>query len=398
MIGGSIAGCAVAADLLHHGHDVTVYERSAAELASRGAAIITPAPVLTGMQQRGLLSAGFPSYGISAIRYVTEGDDPDGERWLGDVRMDLATIDWSHLFGALRSQVPDDRYVAGTAATATVDQDGSAAVVLPGGAPPRSADLVVAADGYRSDSRRILAPEAEATYTGAVFWRCLLPESAVDADRLAGLVTRVLYPGGHGSVYLLPGADRSILPGRRQVMGGFYLAVPPDDLEALLVDADGRRHQGSIPFGLVRPEVERDFRDRLLASLPPYATSLVQAASGSSIQAVRAVQVARYAHGRLCAVGDAGTVIPPFTGSGVLRAVSGATSLTDALTSGRDVDAALQHWSAAQVEATSAHLPLAERSAHALVFDVPDLASMSVADTSAWLTALHAGSDLDLPA
>lgn len=67
VIGGSIAGCAVGADLLHRGQDVTGYERSAAELASRGAASVTSAPVLTGMQQRGLLSAGLPSYGVSAI-------------------------------------------------------------------------------------------------------------------------------------------------------------------------------------------------------------------------------------------------------------------------------------------------------------------------------------------
>ena len=33
-----------------------------------------------------------------------------------------------------------------------------------------------------------------------------------------------------------------------------------------------------------------------------------------------------YARDRLCLVGDAGTVFPPFTGSGVLRAVANATS------------------------------------------------------------------------
>jgi len=41
---------------------------------------------------------------------------------------------------------------------------------------------------------------------------------------------------------------------------------------------------------------------------------------------------------------DAGAVLPPFTGSGVLRAMANATSLVDALAGASTVDGGLRRW------------------------------------------------------
>lgn len=397
VVGGSIAGCAVAVDLLHHGHEVSVFERSTGALSDRGAGILTQDPVLEKMKDRELLSADFPACPVDAIRYIAKGEGPDGWRWIGDVRMDLAAINWSHLFHDLRARVPDERYHAGNNVSAIGGGVDHATITLANDTPDRSVDLVVAADGYRSGGRRVVAPDAALSYIGVVFWRGLLPESEVNADPLLSRVTRIVYPGGHGAVYLIPSADRSTEPCRRLVMWGFYLAVTADDLAALLVDEDGHAHDGSIPFGQVRPDVELDFRNRLLPILPQYFADLIEATSSSSIQAIYSVQIAEYVRGRACVIGDAGTVFPPFTGSGVFKAIDNATSLADAVSVGQDVDAALAGWSAAQEKAASTIMPLSERSARALAFDVPDIPAMSFADTNAWLTDLHAGADLNLP-
>ena len=57
----------------------------------------------------------------------------------------------------------------------------------------------------------------------------------------------------------------------------------------------------------------------------------MQQSGNSSIHALYSVAPRSYARDRLCLAGDAGAVFPPFTGSGVLKAVVNATSLVDAL-------------------------------------------------------------------
>jgi hypothetical protein len=61
-------------------------------------------------------------------------------------------------------------------------------------------------------------------------------------------------------------------------------------------------------------------------------SSVVRQSDNSAIQAIYSVAPRSYASDRLCLVGDAGAVFPPFTGSGVLKAVANATSLAPAPT------------------------------------------------------------------
>src|SRR6185437_4088512 len=94
--------------------------------------------------------------------------------------------------------------------------------------------------------------------------------------------------------------------------------------------------------------------------LPRSLFELVQQSGNSSIQAIYSVVPSSYARDRLCLVGDAGTVLPPFAGSGVLRAVASATSLRDALAGAPAVDDALRRWSEAQRQVAAQVIPIAE--------------------------------------
>ena len=94
-----------------------------------------------------------------------------------------------------------------------------------------------------------------------------------------------------------------------------------------------------------------------------------------------------YARDRVCLVGDAGAVFPPFTGSGVLRAVANATSLADALAGAPAVDDGLRRWGEAQVQVAAQIMPVAERIERSAVFDMPDLAAMPTAATNDWMSS-----------
>jgi 2-polyprenyl-6-methoxyphenol hydroxylase-like FAD-dependent oxidoreductase len=180
-------------------------------------------------------------------------------------------------------------------------------------------------------------------------------------------------------------------------MWGYYLQVPESALASVLVDDQERQQSGSVPFGKVHPEVRATLESRLGGLLPAPLLELVQQSGNSSIQAIYSFVPRSYARDRLCLVGDAGTVLPPFAGSGVLRAVASATSLADALADASAMDDALRRWSEAQLQAAARVIPNAEVIERSYVFGMPDLAAMPATAANDWMSAAYAGLPVTLP-
>ena len=399
IIGGSIAGCATAALLHRAGHDVTVFERSESDLVSRGSGIGTPTAVWQDMMARGLIDEILPAFRIDSMRFVTRGSGTSQQRWLGDAQLQsgVMLVNWAHLYQWLRRGVPDELYRS-AAAVELIDArpDGTTLHLGPGGS--LDCDLVVCADGYRSIGRRLIDPGAELHYRGMVSWRGLLHESNLRADPLDGCdLLRVGYQGGHGVLYYIPGSGPSAEPGKRLLKWGYNLQVPEDALSSVLVDDQERQQSSSVSFGKVHPQVRAGLESRLADLLPPLLFELVRQSSKSAIQAIYSVVPRSYARDRLCLVGDAGAVFPPFTSSGVLKAVANATSLADALVGAPAVDDALRRWSQAQLQVAAQVVPFAEFAERSQVFDMPDLAAMSTAATNDWLASAYSGFVLTLP-
>jgi 2-polyprenyl-6-methoxyphenol hydroxylase-like FAD-dependent oxidoreductase len=397
IIGGSIAGCATAALLHRAGHDVIVFERSESDLVSRGAAISTPPAVWQDLMARGLVDETLPTCRMDYLRYVTRGSGSGQRRWLGDVQMSFALVNWAHLYQGLRRGVPDDLYRRASAVELIeAGPHGTTVHLGPDGAV--DFDLVVCADGYRSMGRRLVDLDAALRYRGMVGWRGLLHESDLGVDPLDGCDgLRPVYQGGHGIVYYIPGSGQSAEPGKRLLMWGYFLQVPEGALSLVLVDDRERQQSGSVPFGKVHPQVRAGFESRLADLLPPVLFELVRQSSNSSIQAIYSVAPRSYARDRVCLVGDAGAVFPPFTASGVFKAVANATSLADALAGASAVDDALRRWSEAQLQVAARVMPIAERIERSHVFDMPDLAAMPPAATNDWMSAAHPGYVVTLP-
>jgi 2-polyprenyl-6-methoxyphenol hydroxylase-like FAD-dependent oxidoreductase len=397
IVGGSIAGCTAAALLHRAGHDVMVFERSESDLVSRGAGIVSVTAAWQNTLALGLFDATIPACRTDLSRLVTREPATGRQRWLGDVRLGLTLFNWAHLYQGVRRHVPDDLYHGGTAvARIEATQHGTALHFHQGGS--LNFDLVVCADGYRSLGREFITPAAAPAYRGMVLWRGLLHERDIPADALGGCdLLRPAYQGGHGVAYYIPGPGRSAQRGERLLMWGYYLQVPESALASVLVDDQERQQSNSVPFGKVHPEVRAALQARLAGLLPSSLLELVRQSRHSSIQAIYSVVQRSYARDRVCVVGDAGAVFPPFVGSGVLRAVANAASLADALADGPALDDALCQWSEAQAQVAAKVIPDAEAIERHYVFGMPDLAAMPTAATNDWISAAYAGLPVTLP-
>jgi 2-polyprenyl-6-methoxyphenol hydroxylase-like FAD-dependent oxidoreductase len=311
--------------------------------------------------------------------------------------MSFTLLNWAHLYQRFRRRVPDDLYRSGAAVERIeATPHGTTLRLLGGGS--LDIDLVVCADGSRSLGRGLIDPGAVPAYRGMVLWRGLLPERDIRVDALDGCdLLRPVYQGGHGAVYYVPGHGQSTERGQRLLMWGYYLQVPESTLASVLVDDQERQQSGSVPFGKVHPEVRAALESRLAGLLPPPLFELMQQSGNSSIHAIYSLVPRSYARDRLCLVGDAGAVFPPFAGSGVLRAVASATSLTDALADASAVDDALGRWSEAQLQVAAQVIPIAEGIERSYVFDMPDLTTMPTTVTNDWMSAAYSGLAVTLP-
>ncbi|MFE2125173.1 Rossmann-fold NAD(P)-binding domain-containing protein [Streptomyces amritsarensis] len=239
VIGGSIAGCAVATAVSRAGAgQVTVLERTGGRLEDRGVGLCVHDERAVELRASGALPAGIAAHPLQRRRWVVR-DDTEGAdgRLIWQQPFPFHSYHWGLLWRGLRESVPDTvRYRQGETVTAVEPAPigtgagagaGEGARVRLAGGSVEHYDLVVGADGYRSVVRAALSPDSRPHYAGYVCWR-----GNVDAARLGELrglgdpvpdaVTTVCFPGGSCVVYRIPG------PGGPRVNWVLYAAPPRD--------------------------------------------------------------------------------------------------------------------------------------------------------------------------
>jgi 2-polyprenyl-6-methoxyphenol hydroxylase-like FAD-dependent oxidoreductase len=390
IVGGSIGGCTAAAELLRAGHDVTIFERSVGALQGRGAGIGTPTPTFDLLVQRDLVGADTPRTRLT-IHWLA-GIDPSGDaagRASLELPLDMVTLHWKDLWGELRARIPEDCYLGGSHVTRVVGTDTTTPGLALDDGSQHDFDLVVFADGYTSVGRSRLFPDSTLEYRGYVLWRGLLPESQVaDPRPLEDRLYRFSLPRLHGNAvfYFVPGEDGSVAVGERYVNWAHYVPVSPEDLPDFLIDKDGQRHATSLPPGGMRPDAEAELKELLVDHLPPYFAELTSITDGTFAQPIYTYRPTAYRRGRVCLIGDAGSVVPPFTGSGVFKASKNAIDLAAALADAEHLDQALEKWSDTETEAAHRLAALGDQMEQAFVWAAPDLGTMSADEARTWWT------------
>jgi 2,6-dihydroxypyridine 3-monooxygenase len=348
IAGGSLGGLTAGLLLRDLGLDVTIYERSPAELQQRGAGIgFLPASYRYLVERAGR-SLDDISVATAHIRYLARS---------GAVTHDLEHSyrfsSWNTVYRELLACFGRERYHLGQEVASFEEQAGHVTVEFAQGQTDR-VDLLVCADGVTSRSRRQLVPDATANYAGYIAWRGMVPEHRLDAatrNSLGDAITYFVYANSHILVYPIPGADGSIAPGQRLINFVWYRNyLEGGDLGAVLTDRTGLRHETSLPPGLAQGVHTAELRATAEARLPPMIAEVVLAVEAPFLQVIYDIEVNRMAFGRVCLIGDAAWVARPHAAAGTAKAAADAWTLAEALEAHATVPEALAAWEPGQLE------------------------------------------------
>jgi 2,6-dihydroxypyridine 3-monooxygenase len=347
VAGGSLGGLTAGLLLRDLGWDVTIYERSPAELEERGAGIGFLPDSYRYLVERGGVALDDMSVATDHIRYLSRDgkvayDEPHRYRFSS----------WNTVYRKLLERIGWERYALGHEVTGSIATDEGVRVDI-AGEPSVEVDLLVCADGVGSQFRRRLLPAVRPEYAGYVAWRGTVAERDVAPDIAAlfgDAITYYVYANSHILVYPIPGRDGSLAVGQRLLNFVWYRNyLEGDDLDDVRTDTSGVQREVSLPPGAARAEHVDEVRSTARARLPGPIADVVLAVEAPFLQVVFDVQVPRMAFGRTCLIGDAAWVARPHAAAGTAKAAADAWALAEALEAHASVDEALAAWEPSQL-------------------------------------------------
>jgi 2-polyprenyl-6-methoxyphenol hydroxylase-like FAD-dependent oxidoreductase len=348
VAGGSIGGLCAGIALRGVGCNVEIYERTLGTMTSRGAGIVVQPQLL-----RLLRDCGAPKLPTTSCLYRRHLL-PDGSNGT-HTEAPLRFTSWFAIHQTLKSVFEADRYHPGSA---LMGFDQTVEYVLTHFAKTREikADLLVCADGSRSEMRRKLVPEAKSHYAGYVAWRGTIEEEHAPSELVRFFDQSFTIcegrSGGHILCYFIPGTDGITEDGHRHLNWVWYVRVPQGpELDRLLTDKHGMPHEASVSTGMVPTELVAEVHALAVRELHPRFVELVQRTRDPFIQAIIDVVVPRMAFGRVCLIGDAAFVLRPHPAAATAKAAADAMALAAALKAHPDdLPAALRAWEVRQID------------------------------------------------
>jgi 2-polyprenyl-6-methoxyphenol hydroxylase-like FAD-dependent oxidoreductase len=327
--------------LRRRGWDVDIYERVESELSGRGAGIVAQQELIGRLRGLGLATDGL---GVLIITRKILGA-------LGETTNEydcpqVATA-WERVYRLLRDAFPPEHYHRGRAFTG-FSQDAARVVAHFSDGDSVAADLLVGADGIRSNVRQQCLPQVAPQYAGYTAWRALLSESDFPAGvhtELFAYMSFGLPPGEQFLGYPIAGPDNDLREGHRRYNVIWYR--PADEntkLRWLLTDESGVTHAISIPPPLIRREAVAEMRAAAERLLAPQFREIVRLTGEPILQPIYDLVSPRMAVGRVAVVGDAAFVARPHVGAGVAKAADDAAALAEALDMEADVATGLKRF------------------------------------------------------
>jgi 2-polyprenyl-6-methoxyphenol hydroxylase-like FAD-dependent oxidoreductase len=339
VIGGSMSGLFAAILLRRSGWEADIYERVDVGLIGRGAGIVTHAEMRAVLRAAGC----DPSHDLGVDVTMRRTLDRQG-RVAGECACPQTLTSWDRVFRMLRAEFPGDRYHVGKG-LARIHQAGDRVTAHFADGSSAEGDLLVGADGFRSNVRGEVLPEVKPTYAGYIAWRGLVDESALPPKVHADIFDAMVFglpPNEQFISYPVAGRDNDLRSGRRRCNFVWYRpAEEATELRRLLTDASGQFHALGIPPPLVRDDVIASLRDASRSLLAPQLDAVVSLTPQPFLQPIFDVETTRMAVGRVALIGDAAFLARPHVAAGVTKAAEDAMALAKALGADDDIAVAL---------------------------------------------------------
>jgi 2,6-dihydroxypyridine 3-monooxygenase len=360
VVGGSLGGLTAALVLRDLGCQVDVFERSAAELESRGAGIVVLDETVRYFRERTDLDLDRLTTATGVLRYLGR----DGRVVYEEPRRYRYSA-WHTVYRALLGCFGRRRYHLGKEMADFHQQGGYVEVRFADGSAA-AYDLLVCADGISSTARAVLQPQARPAYAGYVAWRGTVEERQLSRgvrDLLADSICYQVIPNSHILLYPIPALDGSVAPGRRLANFVWYRNYTAgEELDDLMTDRDGVRRDITLPPGAARQAHLHELRAVAAAQLAPRFTEVVQRTEFPFVQVIFDIEVDRMAFGRVCLIGDAAFALRPHAAAGTAKAAADGWALAEALAATQgDLGSALPRWERHQLAVGRAVLHRARR-------------------------------------
>ena len=351
VIGGSMAGLFAALLLRRAGWQVDVYERIGAELAGRGAGIVTHRELFDVLAKAGIDTAA-AALGVSVPgRRVL---DRDG-RVAGELALPQVLTSWGRLYGMLKDAIPANCYHHGQNLVEVTEHS----------------DRVVArfADGTRGLGRSADWRRWNLLQRCGRSARPMFALSMPDTSRGAGSSTSRTCRRGSAPNYAI-GSPSACRPASRCSA----IPLPEPTKRWASVSADSISYGTAPPMPIIgwliclriwtafdtscrsprrriRAEIVAAMRRDAERLLAPQFAEVVRLTSQPFIQAILDLETPRMVLGaRTVILGDAAFVARPHVGMGVTKAAADTMALVDALqTHPTNLQAALAQFESARV-------------------------------------------------
>ena len=335
IIGGSMAGLFAATALSKKGWDISIHEKVPVPLSGRGAGIATYDEladlVFKATNNNNVLGTTAKSRVSLDIngKIINSYDYPQ------------VYTSWQYLFSILREQISNDDYFMGDDCI-KIEQNEHKAIAFFENGKKKETDLIIIANGIKSELRTYVDNKAYPQYAGYVGWRGVVNEEEISKkslETLSNYFIVVLPYNQQIASYPIAGEGKNPFKiGERRINWIWYKPIPQKKLKEILLGKSGQQFEDGIPPNEIREEIVNDLFKEAEEKLPPQLVELVKITKQPLIQPIFDLQSMKMKNGRVVTIGDAAFTARPHVGMGVTKAAMDAFTLSEYLEDSSNLD------------------------------------------------------------